>query len=75
MVADRADIRRLGSHNDMTAVAAFPDFDFTLLKDLLGFDVLQQGTVTLFMMLLNGSDAAEFGGQFRETFFFGNRFP
>ena len=35
MVADRADLRSLGSDYDVTAVAALPDLDAALFKDLL----------------------------------------
>ena len=69
MSADGANLRRLGSHHDMTAVAALPYLHFAAGKDLLGLHVAQQRPVALLMMLLNGSHAPEFGSQLREAFF------
>ena len=34
MIADGADFGSLGAHHDVAAVAAFPDLDFALFKDL-----------------------------------------
>ena len=55
----------------MTAVAAFPDFDFRLCKHFRKFDILEQRTVALFMMLFDGGDEAELCGKFGEAFLFG----
>ena len=67
MSADRTDLRSLGSDADVTAVAALPDLDLTLLKALLGLYVLQEGSVALLMMLLNCTDHAELGGKGLES--------
>ena len=40
MGAGGADGGRFGSDDNVAAVAALPDFDFTLLKDLLGLHIL-----------------------------------
>ena len=53
----------------MAAVAALPHFYFALGKHFCHFNVVQQGAVTLFVMLFNGSHQAEPGSQFGETLF------
>ena len=58
MGADRADVRGLDPHHDMPAVAALPDLDLALLKDLRGLDVLQELAIALLVHLLDGGDAA-----------------
>ena len=73
MIADRAAVRRLCSDHDMPAVAAFPYGNAGLFEDLHRFHILQQLSVALFMMLFNGSHAAELLRQFMEAFFI--RFP
>ena len=55
----------------MSAVAAFPDLDFGLGKHLCKFDVLEKGAVPLFVVLFDGGDETEFGGEFGEAFLFG----
>ena len=67
VVADGADLGSLGADDDMAAVAAFPHLDFALGKDLFGLDVMQQGAVTLFVMLLDGGHATKLGGQLGEA--------
>ena len=42
MIADGADIGGLGTDNNMSAVAAFPDLDLALLKYLLQLIVLSR---------------------------------
>ena len=54
----------------MAAVTAFPNLNFALLENLSGFDVLQKGTITLFMMLLDFANHAELGRQSLEALFF-----
>ena len=71
MGADRADLRSLGANHDVTAVAALPDLNLALLKDLLGLHVVQQGAVSLLMGLLNGSNASELGRKSRKALFLG----
>ena len=48
--ADRADLRCLSADHDVSAVAAFPNLDFTLFEDFLHLDVLQKGSVALFVL-------------------------
>ena len=67
MGADRADFRSLRADDDVPAVAALPDFDFALFEDLLGFHILQEGAVTLFMVLLDGRNTAELLRQLGEA--------
>ena len=55
MGAGGANLRRFGTHHDMSAVAALPDLYLTLLENLLGLHILQQGAVTFLMVFLNGS--------------------
>ena len=52
----------------MSAVAALPYLYFALGEHCSGLDVLEQGAVTLFVMLLDSSDAAELGGKLGEAF-------
>ena len=52
MLAGGADLGSLDTDDDVTAVAALPHLDFALLEDLCGFHVLQQGAVTLLVVLL-----------------------
>ena len=67
--AGGAQLGGLDTHDDVTAVAAFPNGDFALGKDFSGLHVLQQGAVTLLVVLLNGGDHAELGGQGMEALF------
>ena len=71
MVAGRADLRRLLTDHDMTAVAALPHLDLALGKDLRRLHIVQQGTVALLMVLFNGGYQAETLGQLMETFLVG----
>ena len=71
MVADGADLGGLGADHDVAAVAAFPHLNLALGKDLFGFDVVQQGAVTLLVMLLDGGHTTELGGQLGEALGFG----
>ena len=65
-----ANFRSLGANNDVAAVTAFPNLNFALLENLSGFDVLQKGTITLYMMLLDFANHAELGRQSLEALFF-----
>ena len=65
-----ANFRSLGANNDVAAVTAFPNLNFALLENLSGFDVLQKGAITLFMVLLNFANHAELGRQSLEALFF-----
>ena len=71
LLADRADIRCLGPHDQVTAVAAFPDGLFAFFEDLLHFDILQQGAVAFFVGLFHSGHIPELLGQFGEAFVFG----
>ena len=71
MVAGRANLRRRRADYDVTAVAALPYLDFALLKDLSGLYIAQQGTVTLFVVLLDGCNQTELACQIVEAFFLG----
>ena len=68
MVAGRTYFRSLGSDDDMSAVAAFPDLDFGFLEYSLCFNILQQRSVSFLMMFLDRADQSELLSQFRETF-------
>lgn len=69
MSAGRADLGRLGADDDMTAVAAFPNFDFGLCKHFRKLDVLEQRAIALFVMLFDGGDEAELCGKFGKPSF------
>ena len=68
MLADRADLRSLGSYYDMSAVTTLPDGNAALLKYLHRLDVAQQLAVALLVHLLNGSYATELFSQIMESF-------
>ena len=72
MSANRANFGSLGAHNDVTAVAAFPNLYFALSEYLSSFYVLQQGSVALFMMAFDFAHSTEFSSQFREAFSLGS---
>ena len=59
VVAGGADVGGLGADDDVAAVAAFPDLDLALFKDLGGLDIAQQRAVALFVMALDLADEAE----------------
>ena len=71
MSTDGADLRSLGTDDEVTAVAALPYLNTGFLKYLLGLHIFQKGTVAFLMALLNGGNAAETGSQRGEAFFFG----
>ena len=71
VIAGGANFRSLGAHDDVTTVAAFPDFNLALFKDLHGFHIGQQLAVAFLVMLFNGGNQAEFGGQLREALLLG----
>ena len=56
----------------MPAVAALPYLDLALGENLRHLHIVQQGTVALLMVLLNGGDQAETLGQLMETFLIGS---
>lgn len=68
MVTGRADLGSRRADYDVTAVAALPYLDFALLEDLSGLYIAEQGTVTLFVMLLNGCNQTELASQIVEAF-------
>ena len=67
MGAGRANLRRFGTHHDMSAVPALPDLDLALFEDLLGLHVFQKSPVALLVVLLDLTNGTEFGGQLREA--------
>ena len=71
MVAGRADLGRLLTDHDMTAVAALPHLDFAPSKDLCHLQIVQQGAVALLVVLFNGGDQTEPLRQFMKAFFVG----
>ena len=71
MVAGGADLRRLRADDDVPAVAALPDLDLALFKDLRRLQIVQQGAVALLMVLLDLGDQAEALRQLREALFLG----
>lgn len=71
MVTGRADLRSRRTDYDVTAVAALPYLDFALLEYLSGLYIAQQGTVTLFVMFLNGCNQTELASQIVEAFLLG----
>ena len=71
MVAGGADHGRLLAYHDMTAVAALPYLDLALGKDLGHLHVVQQRTVALLVVLLNGGHQTEAGSQLREALLLG----
>ena len=68
MVAHGAHLGSLGANNNVTAVAAFPNLDAGFFKHGLGFHVLQQLAVTLFVGLLDSSNPTELLGKIVEAF-------
>ena len=66
-----AQFRCLDTNDNVTAVTALPNLDFTLLKDLSGFYILQQCTLTLLVVLLNSGNQTELCSQLLEALSFG----
>ena len=71
MIADRADLRRFFADMDMTAVAALPDHNAGACKNLFGFNIFEQGAVTLLVLLFNLSNRLEEVRDPVEPFLFG----
>ena len=71
MRACRADLRRFRAHNNVSAIAAFPDLDLALGKNLGGFHVVKQRTVALLMVFFDRGDKAEFVRELMEAFLIG----
>ena len=67
MIAGRANLRCLGADNDMSAVSAFPDFDFALRENLLRLYIVQQRAVSFLVVLFDFTDQTEFCRQLREA--------
>ena len=67
MVAGQTDLRRFLAHDDVTAVAALPHLDLALGEDLRHLHIVQQGTVALLVVLLDGSHQTEPLGQLMEA--------
>ena len=71
METDGAGVRGFGADDNVTTVAAFPDADAALAEYLCNLDVVQQCTVALLVVLLDGSDTPELLGEFVETLLIG----
>ena len=71
VLADRADLRGLGAHDQVAAVAALPQGDAALFKDGLGLHVLQKCTVALLVGLFDGGNPPELGSQGGKALFLG----
>ena len=71
MSANGANFRSLGANYDVTAVAALPNLNLALLKDLLGLHVVQESAVSVLVALLDGSYETELGCEYLEAFFLG----
>ena len=69
MVTYRARLGRLGANNDVSTVTAFPNDNTALLKDGLGFHVVQKCTVALLVRLFNSGNTSELCGKIVEAFF------
>ena len=69
MRADRAGSRSLGTHDEVTAVAALPHGHLALLEDLLHFHVAQQGAIALLVGLFDLGDQTELRSQLLEALF------
>ena len=72
MVAGGANLWSFLTDHNVTAVAALPYLDLTLGKDLCHLHIVQQGTVALLMVLLNGGYQAETLGQLMKAFLIGS---
>ena len=59
MSAYGAKLGSLLTHNEVSAVAAFPHGHFALFKHLLHLDVCEQGAIALFVSLFDCSNSAE----------------
>ena len=69
MVTYRANSWSLLADNDVTTVAALPDAVALTREYYTILDVLQELAVTLLVVLLNLTNAAELNSQLREAFF------
>ena len=69
MVADRTDFRSGNAHNNVSAVAAFPDGDARLFKHRFALYVFQKRAVSFLMRFFNGGNAPELRGESGEPFF------
>ena len=71
MLTYRAKLRSLNAHHQVAAVTAFPQSNTALFEDRLGLHVVQKLAITLFVSLLDGSNAAELLSQLMEAFLIG----
>ena len=56
MIAGRTNLRRLGADNDMSAVSAFPDFDFALGEHFLCLYIVQERAVSFLVVFFDLTD-------------------
>src|SRR5699024_984781 len=69
MIAGRTNFRSGSSNYNVSAVAAFPDFNFASGEHFRRLRLAEQRAIALFMMLLDGSHKAECRRKFRESLF------
>ena len=69
MLANRAYGWSSGAYYDMSAVAAFPDLNFTAFENLLGFYIVEQLPVAFFVSLFDSAYLTEAFCQIMEAFF------
>ena len=68
MCANRANLRSLGAHNDVSAIAAFPNLHFASFENFSSLHIVEECTVALFVAFFDGRYAAELLCEFRKTF-------
>lgn len=71
VAADGADLRCLCSHNDVTAVSAFPDLDLAFFKDSLRLNILKELAIPFFVCFFDRRYAAKLLGKLMEAFLIG----
>lgn len=68
VIAHRTDLRSFYAYNDMTAVTALPNLNFTLFKNLFCFNVMKQCTITFFVSFFYCGYHTELFSQFGKAF-------
>ena len=68
VVAGGTHLRRAGANDDVAAVPTLPHLHLTLGKHLRHLHIVQQGTVALLMVLLDGGHQTEAVGQLGKAF-------
>ena len=70
--ANRADFWSEFANDDVPAITAFPNREIIANEDDASFDVFKKLFVTGFVMAFDFADHPEFGGDFLESFAFGD---